>query len=190
MPNWCSNVLELEHSDPEMIIRAHDAFKRGELLNEFVPVPQSLKDTVSGHFSDPEQQIRLELQEICNQHDHGYRNWYDFCVNEWGTKWDVGGNDDAGSPDDGRLTLSFDSAWAPPVAFYEKMTQQGFNVRAYYYEPGCAFCGMFDSEYGDDCYDLSGMDAKEIRETIPEDLDEMFGIADDRESWDNEDNEE
>jgi hypothetical protein len=46
MPNWCNNSVTLRHADPTMIARAKDAFVRGEFLNEFVPLPQSLRETV------------------------------------------------------------------------------------------------------------------------------------------------
>ena len=41
MPNWCSNYVELTHDNPDMLRRAEDAFNRGELLAEFIPVPAS-----------------------------------------------------------------------------------------------------------------------------------------------------
>ena len=53
---------------------------------------------------------------------------------------------------------------------------QGYSVRAYYYEPGMAFCGIHD-ENGDECYDIGGYTSETVKESIPEDLDEMFGIS-------------
>jgi hypothetical protein len=53
---------------------------------------------------------------------------------------------------------------------------QGFAVRAYYYEPGMAFAGIHD-ENGDEYYDIGGYTSETIKDTIPEELDEMFGIS-------------
>jgi hypothetical protein len=79
--------------------------------------------------------------------------------------------------DDGKtLTVSFDSAWAPPIAAYEKMQEQGFELCAMYYEPGCAFVGRWDDGY-DDYYDLSGMSSDEVEKLLPTELDEYFGIS-------------
>ena len=39
MPNWCDNSLTLTHEDPAEIVRAVEAFKRGEFLAELVPNP-------------------------------------------------------------------------------------------------------------------------------------------------------
>jgi hypothetical protein len=105
-------------------------------------------------------------------------NWYDWHVNNWGTKWDVGGdnyNVDIGN-DGSSMTVSFESAWAPPVAWYEHMQEQGFGVIAYYYESGMCFAGKYD-ESGDDSYEFSNMSSDDVRDMLPEDLDDMFAIS-------------
>jgi len=178
MPNWCNNVLELEHEDPAMIARAKAAFADGRLLDEFVPVPKDLH-IVAGRVGadDNPDQIALEAQEKANREKYGYATWYDYCVNEWGTKWDVGGGDGYVDEDGAnKLTVSFDSAWAPPCNAMEKFMDQGFKVTLYYYESGMAFCGVFD-ENGDDYYELNNMSADEVENTIPSELDIRFCIS-------------
>ena len=178
MPNWCNNTLEITHEDPAMIARVKQAFADGRLLDEFVPVPKSLHIVAGrvGDDTDPKQ-IALEAQEKANLEAHGYTTWYDYCVNEWGTKWDVGGNDynEPQEIPDG-LIMSFDSAWSPPVAAMEKFQDLGFSVRLYYYEPGMCFAGIYD-ENGDDYYELGGMNSEQVKEELPEALDEMFAIS-------------
>jgi hypothetical protein len=192
MPNWCNNTLELQHDDAEMITRAKAAFKDGKLLNEFCPVPESLHVTAGrvGEKGSPEQ-TELEAQEKANIEAHGYSNWYDYCVNEWGTKWDVGGDDYNEPIDEGpnKVIMSFDSAWAPPTAAMDKMMDLGFSVRLYYYEPGMCFAGIY-SEDGDDYYDLSNMKSEQVKEELPEALDEMFGISETMAEYEEEANEE
>ena len=187
MPNWCNNTLELAHEDPAMLERARVAFNEGKLCNEFVPVPASLQIT-AGFLGDGEEQRKLEEQTAQNLVDHGYGNWYDYCVNEWGTKWDVGGDGMIAEPtEDGRLIMSFDSAWSPPCSFYEKMVDLGFSVRAYYYEGGMNFAGIWDN--GDDeFYELEGS-SEAVREQIPAVLDEMFAISESMEMYEQENSE-
>ena len=84
MPNWCNNNLTLQHEDPAMIKRAFDALERGEFLNEFIPVPEQLQ-IVAGSLGDTEEQKQLEADTKRNVEQLGYGNWYDYCVNEWGT---------------------------------------------------------------------------------------------------------
>ena len=190
MPNWCNNYLELTHDDPEMITRAQKAFADGRLLDEFVPVPKSLH-IVAGRVGsdDNPEQIKLEEDTARNIATHGYGNWWDYCVNEWGTKWDVGGDGDQARLDGpNHISMNFDSAWAPPVPAMEKFMDLGFRVKLIYWESGMCFCGLFD-ENGDDYYDYTDMSADEIAETINSEIDECMCITESIREWE-EDNRE
>lgn len=176
MPNWCGNTLKLGHEDPAMIARAKEAFAEGKFLEEFIPVPKELSDTVAGHRSDADEQARLLAQTKANLEKYGYGNWYDYCVNEWGTKWDVGDGNGIQHWDDHELIVYFDSAWSPPVAAYERLLDLGFTVYATYYEPGSCFAGIFEDGL-DDYYDLSGMDSGDVQQQLPTELDDTFGIS-------------
>lgn len=150
MPNWCSNDVTLRHKDPAMIERAVKAYQEGKFLNEFVPMPQEL----------------LEGD-----------GWYGWAVSNWGTKWDVGGdNDSIEQPDANTLELRFDSAWSPPIEAYRALEEQGFEVEAYFHEPGMTFAGSYVDSY-EDTIDYSGWSANQIRTEIPE-LDERFCVSD------------
>lgn len=148
MPNWCSNTLTLSHEDPAEVARAVQAFRQGRLLQELVPNP-------SGEWD------------------------YDWSCANWGTKWDVGGQD-YGDPDvseDGQsMTINFDSAWSPPTGAYDSMVEQGFEVEAMYYESGMCFAGVY-SNGSDDYYEFSNMHSQEVKQTLPPDLDDYFGIS-------------
>lgn len=165
MPNWCNNTLTLTHKDPAMIQRAKDALDRGEFLSEFCPIPKELGDAIANGQPDAEM---IEK--------YGYSSWYDYCVNEWGTKWDVG-EDGATDihPDGTMLNTYFDSAWSPPIGAYEKLEQLGFTVDAYYYEGGMAYAGTY-SNGNEDSISLEGMSADQVEREYPE-LDECFGIS-------------
>lgn len=189
MPNWCNNNLILEHDDPAMLVRAKAALDRGEFLQEFIPVPQELKDTVSGFHGDPVEQAKLEAQTRANLEKYGAGNWYDFCVNEWGTKWDCGedGNTDI-SPDGKVLHTGFDTAWSPPIAAYEKLEELGFRVKAMYYESGMCFAGVWE-DGNDDCYSDWG-DSQGAKDTLPQELDDCFCISESQAEWEEENQEE
>ena len=183
MPNWCNNTLELQHEDPAMIERAKAAMIRGEFLHEFIPVPKELSETVAGGFSDTAEQASLLEKTKANIEKYGYGNWYDFCVANWGTKWDVGG-DDYGAPtitEDGKMIAGFDSAWAPPTTAMERLVEMGFTVKLYYYEPGMCFAGIWEGDehgFNDDYYEYGEMSSDEVAETFPAELNDMFCISD------------
>ena len=181
MPNWCNNTLTLEHENPAMVARAKAAFLNGRLLAEFIPVPTDLQ-IVAGSVGDAVEQAKLVEQTELNRVTHGYGNWYDFCVNEWGTKWDVGGDDGVLNDIEGGIIVSFDSAWAPPCAAYEKLTEMGFKILAMYYEPGMAFAGVWEDGI-DDYYEYGGLDSAGIAEELPSALDEAFGISESVAEW-------
>ena len=190
MPNWCNNNLTLQHEDPAMIKRAAEALERGEFLAEFIPVPEQLQ-IVAGCVGDPDEQRKLEAQTKRNVEELGYGNWYDYCVGEWGTKWDVGADGSTDVHPDGKMLHTyFDSAWAPPVRAYEKLTELGFTVGAMYYEPGMAYCGTWDSETGDNEYSLEGMSADQVADELPSELDEAFGISECIREYEEEETEE
>jgi len=102
---------------------------------------------------------------------------YNWCVQNWGTKWDVGCEDAHMVEQDANgVVFNFDSAWAPPTSAYEQLMEQGFKILAYYYEPGMAFCGKWENG-DDDYYEYGDMSAEEIEALLPDDLDETFGIS-------------
>lgn len=183
MPNWCSNGLTLTHSDPTMIERVIKG--KGGLLQEFIPCPQDLIDTVSGFVG--EGQELLEARQRANVEKYGYATWYDHNVNEWGTKWDVSA-DSIERVDENTVSLSFESAWSPPIGAYEKLMALGFEVEAFYYEPGMCFVGKWDN--GDDtCIEYGEYTSATVREAIGEELDDYFGISENMAEWE-EENEE
>ena len=188
MPNWCNNTLTLTHEDPAMILRAKEALDRGEFLQEFIPVPEDLK-IVAGSVGDGDEQKELERKTAENREKYGYGNWYDFCVGEWGTKWDVGGDGQTDVHPDGRmLHTTFDSAWSPPVNAYDKLVELGFGVEAMYYEGGMGYAGAY-SDGADEELNLDGMGADEIEQNYPE-LDECFGISESIREYEAENEEE
>jgi hypothetical protein len=127
MPNWCLNNLTVEHTDTSMVDRFEKAYNLGTACNEFIPMPEGYLDN---------------------------DKWYNWCIDNWGTKWDIGA--DMGTDREefhglkatrvgNQVSCSFDSAWAPPIGLYDKLFELGYNVRASYFEPGMAFCGIWDN---------------------------------------------
>jgi hypothetical protein len=187
MPNWCNNSVEIYHTDPAMIERVRKGFNDGGLLSELLPCPQELTETVSGSMGE-DKRAEHEAQQAANVEKYGYANWYDFCVNEWGTKWDVGADGNPAQDIPGGLMLGFESAWSPPIGAYEKLTEMGFTIRAMYYEPGMAFAGIWEDGQ-DDYYEYGGLDSAGIAEALPVELDEAFGISESAAEWEEENQE-
>lgn len=150
MPNWCTNNVTLSHTDPNMISRAVKAVKSGNLLKEFISPPE----------------------------DFDYENeWYSWNTDNWGVKWDVGDESSVDYYNEGNttVTLYFDSAWCPPIEAYEKFEKLGFEIEAYYFEPGMSFCGKYNNGM-DSYYDIHECNVDWINENIPDDIVDTLSI--------------
>ncbi len=179
MPNWCNNRVSIYHEDRSKVEALVEAIKEGNFCKSIVPIPEDL-NIVAGRVGDdtnPEQ-IELERKTAENLEKYGVANWYDFCVNYWGTKWDVDPYDpaDVAVNEYGILEFGFDSAWAPPVGIYDKLVEMGYEVEATYYEPGMAYVGRWDNGV-DDCIEFGGETSKTVRDVIGEELDDEYGIS-------------
>ena len=195
MPNWCNNSIEIYHPDRAKLDALVDSVNEGKFLNHIIPVPDSLHITAGreGDDNDP-RQIALVEAEQRNIAEHGYANWYDFCVAKWGTKWDVEAYDTVDKAD--TVSFGFDSAWSPPIGIYEAMVEQGYKIKAFYWESGMCYCGKIttiedgDERYiDDDYYDYSNMSAKDFAEEIDPELDEAMCIIENIEMWEEENKE-
>lgn len=192
MPNWCDNTLEINHSDIKMMRRFVKGWNRKSLLNEFIPVPPELSDGSMNWKRIMELQNEKRNREYADEMDKfreelnlkyfGYRGWYEFCLDNWGTKWDIGYDLDCGdylTADSARkpITVRFYSAWSPPTDAYRKLSEMGFSIRAYYYESGMGFCGSW-VEGHDQCFEIKEFTSAWVRENIPSDIDDYMGISD------------
>lgn len=182
MPNWCANKVTFKHALPKELHKIARAWNNGKLISTFLPCPHELKETVSG-CAGPKgspAQVELELKEQRNLETYGAKNWYDWQVAHWGTKWDVGREreqDRINLPAEPKqLTLRFDSAWSPPIEFYDHLRFKcGFLVEAMFYEPGVGFWGIYDN--GVQITKHLPTTQAELDE-IPKELVEEFGLAD------------
>jgi len=104
MPNWCLNNATITHDDPAKLNELLDAYKRGELMEHFLPTPR-----------DPEDPTKLLGAGI--PVTIGGNDWYNWRVANWGTKWDVGGEDAYYSNNPEGLVLSFDTACRHLLSF-------------------------------------------------------------------------
>lgn len=187
MPNWCENVLEISHEDPRMMDRLEQASARGRILTEFIPCPSELHIT-AGRSGNALEQTKIELQEQFNLKKFGHKNWYDWQVEKWGTKWDIGDKDggqfDRDTPTQARIV--FESAWSPPVEGIRALCQQhGFTATMLYYEGGENYCGKYDSEEDtDDFYSLGNYaTVEELEAAIPKCIDEQFCLSQQLDEW-------
>lgn len=168
MPNWCSNTLKINHRNKKKLAILIQAWLDGKFLATILPEPDYTKVKVLPTFPDI---VRNNKPVPVSS------AWWDWRVQNWGTKWEIEKPTDTDvKVTDKCLEIFFDSAWSPPIGVYQELVRQGFTVKAYYYEGGCAFCGKFTTKGGDQSFNLEGNSAW-VKDNIPKDLDEEFNIS-------------
>jgi hypothetical protein len=74
--------------------------------------------------------------------EYGHDSGYDWCIDNWGTKWDVC-DSEASIGADNVVNAFFNTAWSPPIEglrlVSEKFPEATFELG--YQEEGCDFCG-------------------------------------------------
>jgi hypothetical protein len=177
MPNWCNNTLTLSHPDKAMMEKAIEATRNG-FLQTLIPCPKELTDTIKGSVGLPYHQRLLEFKQQLNIEFFGHATWYEWALENWGTKWDISDIEGVTQPDS--FIIVFQSAWSPPTKAYEKLHEMGFNVHAYYYEGGCAFCGEWKD--GQDYEYPLPETIEELIKQVPQNIIEEFNIIEDYKS--------
>ena len=200
MPNWCDNQITITGPSSvidkiEKIVNEESNNAENGLLQFFHPMPKALLETEAG----PTAKTKAEKDERkARKLEFGAENWYDWRVNNWGTKWEVNefyGVDKQADALIGHSTISFafSSAWSPPIGAYEKFLENNPDcfIRAYYYEGGCDFMGLWEDGV-DDCYAPSDYKSTDDfwKDGIGSTLDDTFNITESMAEYEAEQEEE
>ena len=100
MPNWCSNTAVIQGPRPVIDeIRTMLSKEDPELLAWMRPMPADQRD-----------------------------NWYGWCCSNWGTKWDVVQPYVSDDVEEDSITVSFDTAWGPPLEAFRHWAERDGRV--------------------------------------------------------------
>lgn len=129
MPNWCNNTLMIVAPNKHKLTMV---CKKLGLKNEIpqvnfgsiVPEPRDLMD------------VHLEREQMDNNR-FAMPDWYNWRLQNWGCKWDVGDIDEScitynevETYESGdwitypRVNVQFDTPWAPPVPFVMALSKR------------------------------------------------------------------
>jgi hypothetical protein len=124
MPNWVSTTLSVKGS-PTEVQRFIDGIKDSKILESYVPCPTELHETVAGSVGTDKAEEHRKQQES-NTAKYGYKDWYDWSYDNWGTKW--GDCDtDIGHPmqlanGSWEVVMRYQTAWGPADAGFLKVS--------------------------------------------------------------------
>jgi len=196
MPNWCNNVVQIEHDDPKMIQKFVKSFNENKVCGIFIPEPDYSKVTVY-EKRNPIMEILFPDKDLSKPVDPK-NAWYEWRKQNWGVKWDFGRGDNDEIDVDLETTevdVWFDTPWIPPIKLYEYLTEElGFRIHAEYYEFGSDFFGVFDNvvfkneekKYFEDIINLktllkSKSYIPDIYDMLKDELEDLMGDEEDEE---------
>lgn len=168
MPNWSTNRVTI--SGEENVRKFKEiAMTDGKfLLGNIVPQPPEVK--LNYHLwkthKTPESQLKPKLNDTdflvygvngrLDSATNDYMNLAgfcldvcDWCIEHWGTKWEVDDVSIVGSCND-YLQISFDTAWAPPVEAFIKLADKGVEFLLEYAIEGGLGSGSIEGKLDDD----------------------------------------
>ena len=148
MPNWCWNHLEVTGDEIQLRefvekstidIEKNDEFS----FNGAYPMPNTLNITSGSHLSFIE-----KIKRYINIKLYKHKDWYDWRLSNWGTKWDAC-ESCINNNDIDYFSVSFETAWGPPIAWIDHI-QQDFPDLCFeleYEETGMCFGGLLQAQY-------------------------------------------
>lgn len=166
MPNWCANNLEItgeKEALAEFVKAVVNTDPKSEdeynILSSLVPCPAELLNTASTLGTESEKQaLNLKM--------YGYKDWYDWSVANWDTKWPESETSMTCQSDE-LISFRFLTAWSPPIAafktisgMYPKLTfilsyqGEGFD----YVGATSFFDGEIAVQIEQSCVDITGWD--------------------------------
>lgn len=151
MPNWVMNELSCIFQTQEEYNAFKMKAKPEGLFNSFIPMPEVLNGTVSPHL-DPQEYIDIVnkkngtkfltlegiatcgsewdanfakglIQNLKALEETGYMEWYKWCVDNWGVKWDASNCKSKELSDFHTIIYTFDSPWGTPEHFVIELSK-------------------------------------------------------------------
>ena len=191
MPNHCTNLLSCTSGKTIGSIIKKYLTDDGKCLDfeKILPMPDCIK--ASGKYGDidfitakrdkwQEEEVKAHQkanEELCLEKT-GYKNWYDWSVANWDTKWNAYSCwtlEDNSNELEELHDIGFQTAWSPPINVIRELAKlTGESLRMSYYDEGWMFGGEYivnaDGSEIDNCYE----DIDDCPDHLAEELDVAY----------------
>ena len=204
MPNYCDCLVYVyvPHDD-KVSIKKFDKIvavpNKAKLLNTLYPMPKHQPDLNKPNPFYAKGSLGKEQEDMYGRNN----TWYDWSINNWGTKWDFM-LDDASvdhnyRPGVSKYVFAGTTAWSPCVL---ALQNSKFDFKIYYAETGMGFWGYADRILGDISYNGDEVDVDDYdtfldyqkawkdwltNTNLPQDLFDRFDVASYFGAWQPED---
>lgn len=158
MPNHVTNYVKL-HGEESGILRLMQTVKSDEFglgtidFNKIIPMPD---DIYCGDLGPKERDL------------YGEKNWYDWRISNWGTKWNAYGYSEDHQYNNDRK-INFLTAWAAPHPVIEKLSEMFPYIKIEH--------EWADEDIGMNCGRYVYYDGERIEEYYPESQKECLEFA-------------
>ena len=167
MPNWCQNEVKIS-GNKEDITKLIDLITDKFDFNKIIPMPEELEgftfpvqflsqeefDEQENRYKEwlntPKEKrkslfIRGMTKEMSDnfKEQYGYNNWHNWCVGNWGVKWNVNTDEVHSEIGETWARYEFLTPWNPPEGIYEKLSElfPDLSISWFYKEPSMGISG-------------------------------------------------
>jgi Ferredoxin-like domain in Api92-like protein len=165
MPNHCETDLYISGKSEDVravleFLEISAGKSETDFCNKLIPYPDNFRqrDADCPRWDDPDrtEKIVAFISKYGNGDDGFNSGGYEWCVNNWGTKW--GAYDITHSTRRHAEVVSFRSAWKSPDPRVFQELQKRFptvTLHVEFYESGQGFCGGYTIAAEDEHFDDS-----------------------------------
>ena len=148
MPNWCRNRVTVSGTEEDISKLSEIFSDTKSIFNNIIQSPDWKRlPNEKGEFPKLEQMKNPKgevMWETYNFPDgKNDDRWYYWCIENWGTKWDI--TDLNVEYDEESLELTFSTAWSPPEGVMNKLKEKypDLYFTCFYDEPGMEIAGYY-----------------------------------------------
>ena len=147
MPNWCRNRVTVSGTEEDISKLSEIFSDTKSIFNHIIQSPDWKRlPNEKGEFPKLRQELNKDGSVFYETYDFpdgkNDDRWYYWCIDNWGTKWDVS-ELSIDYDDDEVLELTFSTAWSPPQGVVEKLKEKypDLSFSCFYDEPGMEIAG-------------------------------------------------
>jgi len=156
MPNNTDVRVTITHKSEARIDDMEWVFNTDEPFQHIIPMPDDIE--------------RGNLTMDQRKATKG-RNWYDWSIENWGTKWDAY-EVRTQRISETELYVMLETAWSPPIPIFRKLESMGFNVEAMFLDEGWMYIGQY-ADGTEEIFDVEGEWPDNLRDESASQLGEL-----------------
>jgi len=167
MPNWCDNQVRINgpKKEIEKFVKLIGKKEPNFDFNLFIPYPDEFKklDDEAKNWEKEAEEFRRQGKEVdySKQPSDGYnQGGYQWCIQNWGTKWNVEKECEWDNTDERGIKLIFQTAWSPPEPVISAISEKfpKLTLTLEYESLESSYAGYYVAKAGDvleeSCYEF------------------------------------